>query len=104
MGDLGYGVLEAGTGEAALDLLRENSRINLLLTDMVLPGKLSGGLLAEEAQKIQPGIKVIYMSGYTEKGISHHGRLRSDHIMLQKPFRRAELAGKLRQALDPDHS
>jgi len=103
LADLGYGVLEAGHGQAALDLLTENPRINLLLTDMVLPGEISGGVLAAKARKIQPGIRVIYMSGYTENAINRLGEMQDGAIALQKPFRRAELAHKLRQALDPDH-
>jgi PAS domain S-box-containing protein len=104
LADLGYRVLEAGTGSAALDLLKENPCVNLLLTDVILPGKLSGPRLSEEAEKISPGIKVVYMSGYTEKAFDHQGELAPGRIMLQKPFRRAELACKLREALDPDHA
>jgi PAS domain S-box-containing protein len=104
LADLGYRVLEAGTGAVALDLLKENSCINLLLTDVVLPGKLSGPRLATEAEKVAPGIKIVYMSGYTEQAFSHQGELVPGRFMLQKPFRRAELACKLREALDPDHA
>ena len=104
LADLGYRVLEAGHGQAALDLLAENPRINLLLTDMVLPGEISGSMVAAKARKIQPGIRVIYMSGYTENAINRFGEMQDGAITLQKPFRRAELAHKLRQALDPDHA
>jgi len=103
LADLGYRVLEAGHGQAALDLLTENPRVNLLLTDMVLPGELSGSVLAAEARKVQPGIRVVYMSGYTEKAINRLGEMQDGGIALQKPFRRSELAHKLREALDPDH-
>jgi len=104
LADLGYCVLEAGHGSGALNLLAENPRTNLLLTDMVLPGNFSGSMLAVEARKIQPGIKIVYMSGYTQKAITRNGQIENGAIMLQKPFRRAELAQKLRQALDPDHA
>ena len=98
--ELGYEVLDAGQGAAALAHLAENPRINLLLTDMVLPGEFSGATLAEEVRRRYPWIKVVYMSGYTEKAASRGGQLGSGEILLQKPFRRLELARTLRQALD----
>jgi PAS domain S-box-containing protein len=104
LGDLGYAVLEAGNGKSALELLAENSRINLILTDMVMPGGLNGRALAREAQRISPGIPVVFMSGYTEKAAARDGKIGAGEIMIQKPFRRMELARKLRQALDPEHT
>ncbi|MFZ0695022.1 MAG: PAS domain-containing protein [Alphaproteobacteria bacterium] len=103
LGDLGYKVLEAGNGKSALDLLNENSHVNLLLSDIVLPGGMGGNALAAEARKISPGLRVVFMSGYTEKAVVRHGQIDASEMMLQKPFRRAELARKLRQALDLDH-
>jgi PAS domain S-box-containing protein len=103
LGDLGYKVLEAGNGKTALDLLTENSHVNLLLSDVVLPGGMGGNALAAEARKISPDLPVVFMSGYTEKAVIRHGQIDPGEIMLQKPFRRAELARKLRQALDLDH-
>jgi len=75
----------------------------LLLSDIVLPGGMGGTALAAEARKISPNLPVVFMSGYTEKAVIRHGQIDASEIMLQKPFRRAELARKLRQALDLEH-
>jgi len=93
-------VLEAATGSAALEELGSTSRVNLLLTDVVLPGGMNGRELATEAQQRAPGIKVLYMSGYTENAIAHHGRLDADAELLQKPFRKTDLARAVRRVLD----
>jgi CheY-like chemotaxis protein len=71
---------------------------------MVMPGGLNGRALAREAQRISPGIPVVFMSGYTEKAAARDGKIGAGEIMIQKPFRRMELARKLRQALDPEHT
>jgi PAS domain S-box-containing protein len=97
---LGYQVMEAGTAAAALEQLASTTRVNLLLTDVVLPGGMNGRELAEAAARRAPGLQVLYMSGYTENAIVHHGRLDADAELLQKPFRRADLARAVRRALD----
>lgn len=97
---LGYGVFEAGNAAEALALLREERGGLLLLTDVVLPGSMNGPTLALEAARLNPGIKVLYMSGYTENAILHGGRLDPGVRLLQKPFRRHELAAMIRAALD----
>ncbi|MDH3597140.1 MAG: PAS domain S-box protein, partial [Rhodospirillales bacterium] len=89
--DLGYDVREAGNGKAALDLLDERPCANLLLTDVVLPNGMSGRVLAEEVQKRLPDTAILYMSGYTENSIVHHGRLDDGVRLLQKPFRMSDL-------------
>jgi CheY-like chemotaxis protein len=100
LSSLGYQVMEAGTGAAALERLESTTRVNLLLTDVVLPGGMNGRELAVEAERRAPGISVLYMSGYTENAIVHHGRLDADAELLQKPFRRADLARAVRKVLD----
>ena len=92
--------MEAATGAAALEQLESTTRVNLLLTDVVLPGGMNGRELATEVERRTPGIKVLYMSGYTENAIAHHGRLDADAELLQKPFRRADLARAVRKVLD----
>ena len=67
---------------------------------MVLPGGTNGRELATEVERRAPGIQVLYMSGYTENAIMHHGRLDADAELLQKPFRRANLARAARKVLD----
>ncbi|MBS0469586.1 MAG: PAS domain S-box protein [Proteobacteria bacterium] len=96
---LGYNVLEAGTGPKALDQLAANPSVDLLLTDVILAGSMNGRRVAEEATRQRPGIGVLYMSGYTEDAIVHHGRLDQGVHFIQKPFRKPDLAAKVREAL-----
>jgi PAS domain S-box-containing protein len=97
---LGYTVHEAASGPRALDLLTRHREIALLLTDVVLAGSMNGRRLAEEAVARHPQIKVLYMSGYTEDAIVHHGRLDHGVHFIQKPFRKQDLAAKAREALE----
>lgn len=95
----GYTVLEAEDGHTALELSAMHlGSIDLLLTDVVMPG-ISGRELAERIARSRPGIKILYMSGYTDQAVVHHGILESDAVLLQKPFNMASLATKLREIL-----
>jgi PAS domain S-box-containing protein len=97
---LGYGVLNAANGKRALDLLNQaKSPIALLLTDVVMPG-MTGRELADNATKLRPNLRVLYMTGYSRNAISHHGRLDPRLDVLQKPITQGELAARLRDALD----
>ena len=99
--DLGYEVLEAGTGQSGLEQLSTVQNIGLLLTDVILPQGMTGRDLAGEAERRHPGLPVIYMSGYTEDSIIHHGRLDKGVTLLQKPFRKKDVARTLRRVLGP---
>ncbi|RZI85379.1 MAG: PAS domain-containing sensor histidine kinase [Rubrivivax sp.] len=96
---LGYRVLEAANGAQALELLAAHPEVALLFTDVVMSGGMSGPQLAERARALRPGLPVLYTSGYTENAMAHHGRLEEGMLMLGKPYRRADLAEKLQQAL-----
>ena len=96
---LGYEVLEAAGGEAALRILQTRTNISLMLTDVVLAGGMNGRQLAERVATVLPHIRVLYMSGYTENAILHHGRLDQGVNFLQKPFSKSELARKIRTML-----
>jgi PAS domain S-box-containing protein len=96
---LGYEILDAGSGASALEILRSPAEIDLLLTDVVLPEQMDGGELVEEALRLRPDIRVIYMSGYTEDAILHQGRLADGVQFLQKPFRMLDVARAARNAL-----
>jgi PAS domain S-box-containing protein len=100
LSDLGYGVLEAADGPAALLVLETSPQIDLLFTDVVLPGGMRGPELAAEITRRRPRITVLYTSGYTENAIVHQGRLDEGVDLLNKPFRRDDLARKVRAVLD----
>ena len=100
LSEQGYEVHEAGTAAAALALIERTQKINLLLTDVILPGGMGGRELADRACDLVPGLKVLFMSGYSENAIIHHGRLDEGVQLLAKPFGRADLATKVREILD----
>ncbi|MEQ9002684.1 MAG: PAS domain S-box protein [Pseudomonadales bacterium] len=99
---LGYRVIEAANGPDALDALAADAPVDLLFTDVVMPGGLNGRELAEAVRARHPGIRVLFTSGYTDNAIVHHGRLDPGVHLLAKPYRREELARRLRQVLDAD--
>jgi PAS domain S-box-containing protein len=96
---LGYRTVEARNAVEALERLRSGARVDLLFTDVVMPGGMNGRELAQRARALRPGLKVLFTSGYTENAIVHHGRLDPGVLLLQKPYRRQALAQKLRDAL-----
>jgi signal transduction histidine kinase/CheY-like chemotaxis protein len=100
LGELGYHILEAFDGPSAQRILDGEETIDLLFSDLVLPGALTGALLAEGARQKRPQMKVIFSSGYTQHAIAHQGKLDPGVQFLSKPFRRAELAAKVREVLD----
>jgi nitrogen-specific signal transduction histidine kinase len=95
---LGYRVVAVATGAEALVAL-EKEPFDLLFTDVVIPGGMNGPQLAREVQKRAPVIHVLFTSGYTENAIVHQGRLDPGVHLLNKPYRRSDLALKMRQAL-----
>ena len=97
----GYTVLEAGDGDEALRLAGERDKkpIDLLLTDMVMP-RISGKALVEQVEAIHPGIKVLYISGYADHAVVHHGRLDPGVDFLHTPVSPSTLARKVREVLD----
>jgi PAS domain S-box-containing protein len=97
--DLGYEVLLADNGPSALTLLKEAGHIDLLLTDVVLPGGMNGRGLAEAIMEQRPGMDVVYMSGDSADATVHHGRLDDDAVLLHKPFIKKGLAQTVREVL-----
>jgi signal transduction histidine kinase/ActR/RegA family two-component response regulator len=96
---LGYGVHEASSGAGALAVLPTLSQVDLLLTDVVLPGGMGGRELMEAVTRERPGLPVLYMSGYAENAIFHHGRLDEGIQLLQKPFHMVDIARAVREAM-----
>ncbi len=98
--ELGYGVVEAPDGEAALRALERQPSVRLLFTDVGLPGGLDGRQLADKARQLRPDLPVLFTSGYARNAIVHHGRLDPGIEMIGKPFTFAALGAKLRKILD----
>ncbi len=96
---LGYATLAAPNAAEALAVIDDNAAIDLLFTDIVMPGVLNGRELADEALKRRPALRVLYTSGHTENAIVHHGRLDPGVILLAKPYRKSDLARMIRAAL-----
>ena len=101
--ELGYRVMEADNGAAALQALETASEpIDLLFTDVILPGGMTGADIAQQARAQQPGLRILFATGYARNAIIHHGRLDPGVELLTKPFTYAELAAKVRDMLDRD--
>ena len=96
----GYTLLEAQKGKDALHLLAQHTgRVDLLLTDVIMP-EISGKELSQQATALSPGLKTLFMSGYTDETITQHGVLDPGVAFLQKPFSPMALARKVRAVLD----
>jgi PAS domain S-box-containing protein len=95
--ELGYRVLRATDGQSALAVIQSGLPVDLLFTDVVMPGPLSSLDLARQAKVLLPDLEVLFTSGYAENAIVHGGRLDPGVCLLSKPYRREELALKLRQ-------
>jgi signal transduction histidine kinase len=98
--DLGYRVLAAADGAEALRVFGENdAKVDLLLTDVVLTGGLKGNEVSRRLTEVRPGLRTLFMSGYTENAIVHHGRLDDGVQLIGKPFQRQQLARKVAEML-----
>jgi signal transduction histidine kinase/CHASE3 domain sensor protein/CheY-like chemotaxis protein len=96
---LGYKTVAAADARAALVIIDNGQPFDLLFTDVIMPGGMTGRQLADETAKRRPGIKVLYTSGYTDNAIVHHGRLDKGVLLLTKPYRKSQLAKMVRLAL-----
>jgi CheY-like chemotaxis protein len=96
---IGYQVLEASDGSKALDILGQDQPVDLVFTDLVMPGGISGRQVAARARELKPGIKVLLTSGYAEE-LVHGDELEREQLkVLRKPYHQAELAAVLREVL-----
>jgi two-component system cell cycle sensor histidine kinase/response regulator CckA len=97
----GYTVFSAANGEEALTLCRQPDKVpDLVVTDVIMPG-MNGRELAEELRRLMPGLRVLFVSGYTDNAIAHCGVLDADVEYLQKPFTADALARKVGKILGP---
>jgi CheY-like chemotaxis protein len=96
---LGYKVLKAKDGQSALTILQSGISIDMLFTDVVMPGPVRSPDLARQAKELLPDIEVLFTSGYTQNAIVHGGKLDPDVELISKPYRREDLARKIRYML-----
>lgn len=96
---LGYNPIEAGTGERALEILKEDDEIEVLFTDVVLPGKLNGFSLGKIAAELKPGLRVLYASAYIDHPLMNSPEAIAARILLRKPYRIGDLANRLKELL-----
>jgi PAS domain S-box-containing protein len=97
---LGYQVLHASTGPQAMATLGQSPNIDLLFTDVIMPGGMSGQDLAESARALRPALKVLFTSGYIQNAMARDGKIDPGVDLLNKPYRREQLAEKVREVLD----
>jgi len=97
--DLGYQTIDAESGAKALQLTRGGLQFDLLLTDVIMPGGMTGYQLADELRAEDPDLKILFTSGYTELAVSNGSNMRSDPL-LSKPYRKHDLGRAVRSALD----
>ncbi len=100
LGTLGYAVVSCEDGPSALAKLEELHTVDLLLTDVVLPGGMTGKEVADRVSSIRPNIPILFSSGYTENSVVHDGKLDAGVKLLEKPYKREKLARYVREALD----
>ncbi len=99
---LGYVALSAVNADAALVVINSAQTIDLLLTDMIMPGSMNGRQLSDAARRRRPSLRVLFTSGYTENTVIHYGRLDAGVLLLAKPYRKSDLARMIRAALGAD--
>jgi PAS domain S-box-containing protein len=100
LASLGYDTIVAADSREALALVERGAPFDLLFTDMVLPGGMTGRDLAAAIEQRRPGTKVLYTTGYSDSASLHHGRLGESALLLSKPYRKPQLAQMVRQALN----
>jgi PAS domain S-box-containing protein len=96
---LGYSVISAVDSNDALQKLRADNPVDILFTDIVMPGGINGWELADLARQLRPGLPVLLTSGYALETLVKHGRLRAGAVVLTKPYRKADLARRLREVV-----
>ena len=102
--ELGYTVLEAEDGPSALRQIEKNGKIDLIFTDIGLPGMNGRQFIDEAVRKRRPMIKVLYTTAYAQNAVVHHGRIDPGVHLVSKPFNQADLATKIRAVIDGNES
>jgi DNA-binding response OmpR family regulator len=99
--ELGYAAIEATDGNAALKVLRSDVSLDLLITDVGLPGGLNGRQVADAGREMRPGLKVLFITGYAENAVVGNGHLEPGMQVLTKPFAMDALALRIRAIVEP---
>lgn len=102
MQELGYEVLEAGDGAEALGVLRSGARVDLLISDVGLPGGMNGRQVADAARTARPHLKVLFITGYAENAVLSHGHLEPGMHVMTKPFELDALARRAKELIDAE--
>ena len=97
--ELGYGAIEAADGTSGLNVLQSNARIDLLITDVGLPGGMNGRQIADAARVRRPGLKVLFITGYAENAVVRNGYLESGMQIMIKPFTMEALAARIQDVI-----
>jgi CheY-like chemotaxis protein len=97
--ELGYTAIEAGDGHSGLKMLQSAARVDLLITDIGLPGGLNGRQVADAARKLRPDMKVLFITGYAENAVLSHGRIDAGMQVMTKPFAMEGLASRIQSLL-----
>ena len=100
LGDLGYAALEAEDGPSGLKILQSRARVDLLVTDVGLPGGMNGRQVADAARALRPGLKVLFITGYAENAVVGNGHLDPGMAVMTKPFGMDDLATKIRALIE----
>jgi PAS domain S-box-containing protein len=100
LGDLGYAALEAEDGPSGLKVLQSRARVDLLVTDVGLPGGMNGRQVADAARALRPGLKVLFITGYAENAVVGNGHLDPGMAVMTKPFAMDDLAAKIRTLIE----
>jgi CheY-like chemotaxis protein len=99
LGELGYGAIEAVDGAGGLKVLQSSTRVDLLVTDVGLPGGMNGRQVAQAARLMRPKLKVLFITGYAENAVLSHGHLDPGMRVLTKPFAMEQLATRVRELI-----
>ncbi len=99
LGDLGYTAIEAADGPAGFRVLQSTARIDLLVTDVGLPGGMNGRQMADAAREHRPGLRVLFITGYAENAVLNHGHLDPGMHVMTKPFAMEALASRIKKLI-----
>ena len=100
LADMGYTAIEADDGAAGLKVLNSSARVDLLVTDVGLPGGINGRQVADAAREMRPDLKVLFITGYAENAVLSHGHLDPGMHVMTKPFAIEALATRIRELID----